>query len=329
MKHALLQRWYSPRPAPMLLRPLAAVYGAIAARRRRRLSNAAVKPALPVVIVGNISVGGTGKTPMVIWLVEHLRTWGWRPGVISRGYGAKPPSVPFTVTPSGRAGECGDEPLLIARRTGVPVMIAPDRTAAAQVLIDSGEVDILVADDGLQHYRLARDLELCVVDGARGLGNAALLPAGPLREPPQRLREVDWVVVNGDGWADDALPLLRMQLALSQAWSLDGAGACAVTAFAGRRVHAVAGIGHPQRFFEALRSQGIEVIEHAFPDHHAYAEADLVFGDKLPILMTEKDAVKCQGFALHDAWQLPVTAQLSDADAARMKQSVDQLRAPK
>ncbi|TJY56594.1 tetraacyldisaccharide 4'-kinase [Sinimarinibacterium sp. CAU 1509] len=332
MSEALLRRWYSKRPPPLLLQPLAALYGAITRRRRQRLSAVAAPLAVPVIVVGNISVGGTGKTPLVIWLVEHLREWGWRPGVISRGYGARAPVYPYRVRADGDARACGDEPLLIVQRTGCPLMIAPQRRDAAQALIDSGEVDVLVADDGLQHYRLARDLELCVVDGARGLGNGALLPAGPLREPAQRLHEVDWVVVNGgleadlQGWRDPALPVVQMQLTLSKAINLQGGDVRALTAFAGQRVHAVAGIGHPPRFFEALRGQGIDVIPHGFPDHHAYSADDLAFGDTLPVLMTEKDAVKCRGFAQAQWWQVPAVAELSAADTARMKQSLQRLR---
>ncbi len=332
MSAALQRRWYSKRAPPLLLQPLAALYGALARQRRRQLSATAEPLSVPVIVVGNISVGGTGKTPLVIWLVERLREWGWRPGVISRGYGARAPVYPYRVRADGDARACGDEPLLIAQRTGCPLMIAPRRRDAAQALTDSGEVDVLIADDGLQHYRLARDLELCVVDGARGLGNGALLPAGPLREPAQRLREVDWVIVNGGAaddaqpWRDPSLPLLQMQLTLSSAITLQGGEVRPLTAFAGQRVHAVAGIGHPPRFFEALRAHGIDVIAHAYADHHAYSAAELAFGDALPVLMTEKDAVKCRGFAQAQWWQVPVAAALSATDTARMKQSLERLR---
>jgi tetraacyldisaccharide 4'-kinase len=333
VSQTLQRRWYSKRPPPLLLQPLAAIYGAIARRRRQHLSATAVPLTVPVIVVGNISVGGTGKTPLVIWLVERLREWGWHPGVISRGYGARAPVYPYRVQADADAAACGDEPLLIVQRTGCPLMISPQRRDAAQALIDSGEVDILIADDGLQHYRLARDLELCVIDGVRGLGNGALLPAGPLREPPGRLREVDWVVVNGadaqgEGrlWDDPALPRLSMRLAPSSAIQLTDGVAQPLQTFAGQCVHAVAGIGHPPRFFDALRAQGIDVIAHAFADHHAYQPADLAFGDTAPVLMTEKDAVKCRGFAQDNWWQVPVDAVLSAADTARMKQSLDRLR---
>ncbi|MGH8541748.1 MAG: tetraacyldisaccharide 4'-kinase, partial [Stenotrophobium sp.] len=293
LKKWLESRWYSARPAPWWLRPFAALYGFIASARRRRLSAQAQPLSVPVIVVGNISLGGTGKTPFVIWLVESLRAWGFRPGVISRGYGGHAPQYPLEVTPETAAALCGDEPLLMAQRLGVPLAVAPDRVAAAKFLLQRHAIDILVADDGLQHYRLPRDLEICVVDGARGLGNGALLPAGPLREAPSRLREVGLVVVNGGGWRRAAIPHADMMLRMDMAVSFSG-GKKPLQDFAGQRVHAVAGIGNPERFFAQLRGQGIEVVPLAFADHHAYAAGDLDFGDQLPVLMTEKDAVKCR-----------------------------------
>ncbi len=295
-------------------------------RRRQRLRHTAEALPVPVIVVGNIAVGGTGKTPFVIWLVERLREWGWRPGVISRGYGGSAPQYPFAVCADSDPSHCGDEPLLIARRCECPVVVAPDRVAAARALLAQSAVDVIVADDGLQHYRLGRDLEICLVDGARGLGNAALLPAGPLREPPQRLREVDLVVANGPGWDDAALRPLRMQLHSEQAHNLLSGAAQPLAAFRGRRVHAVAGIGRPARFFEMLRAAGIDAIEHPFADHHAYVPAELAFGDALPVLMTEKDAVKCGAFAAPAWWAVPVCAQLDPVDAARVQESTARLR---
>ncbi|MES0875005.1 tetraacyldisaccharide 4'-kinase [Sinimarinibacterium thermocellulolyticum] len=325
MNSWLVARWYADAPAPLLLRPLASLYGRIAAQRRLRLQARAQRLGVPVIVVGNIAVGGTGKTPLVIWLVERLRAWGWRPGVVSRGYGGKPPQRPYLVRADGDPRACGDEPLLIARRGGVPVVVDPDRVAAARQLLRAGEVDVIVSDDGLQHYRLARDLEIGVVDARRGLGNGALLPAGPLREPPARLRELDLVVVNGEGWSDVSLRPLRMRLLAGEAVSGSGERR-ALSAFAGRRVHAVAGIGHPQRFFETLRAAGIEVIEHAFADHHRFRPQDLAFADTLPLMMTEKDAVKCAGFFGADWWVLPVSAHFDAADERRVRESVERLR---
>jgi tetraacyldisaccharide 4'-kinase len=326
MKSRLEARWYAGQPAPRVLRPLAALYGRMAAARRQRLQGCAQRVDVPVIVVGNIAVGGTGKTPMVIWLVDRLREWGWRPGVISRGYGAKPPQRPFVVHAGGTPAECGDEPLLIARRSGAPVVIDPDRVAAARQLLAGGAVDIIVSDDGLQHYRLARDLEIGMVDGRRGLGNGALLPAGPLREPQARLRELDLVVVNGTGWHEAGLQPLHMDLAVSDASTLDGGRRVPLTTFAGQRVHAVAGIGNPHRFFATLRAAGIEFVEHPFADHHRFRPQDLRFSEALPVLMTEKDAVKCAGFAHPDWWMVPVAAHFDGADEQRVRESVNRLR---
>jgi tetraacyldisaccharide 4'-kinase len=323
---ALQARWYADAPAPLLLRPLAALYARIATRRRARLQQAAVRVALPVIVVGNIAVGGTGKTPMTIWLIERLRAWGWRPGVVSRGYGGRAPRYPYAVTTASDPAHCGDEPLLIARRSGCPVVVDPDRVAAARALTARGDVDIIVADDGLQHYRLARDLEIGVVDGVRGLGNRALLPAGPLREPATRLQDLDLVVVNGAGWNEPLLRPLHMELQATRSLSMAGDATRPLQDFRAQPVHAVAGIGHPPRFFATLRAAGIDVREHPFADHHRFTAADLDFGDALPVLMTEKDAVKCAPFAQPRWWAVPVDAVLSAADTLRVQESVARLR---
>ncbi|HEY1076013.1 MAG TPA: tetraacyldisaccharide 4'-kinase [Fontimonas sp.] len=328
MKDWLEARWYRTAPPPLLLRPFAALYGRLSAARRRKARPQGLPVPVPVVVVGNISVGGTGKTPFTIWLVGQLRLLGWKPGVISRGYGGRAPRYPHVVAVDGDAAHSGDEPLLIARRCGCPVVVAPDRHAAALRLLEGGDVDIIVADDGLQHYALARDLEICIVDGARGLGNEALLPAGPLREPVARLRDVDLIVVNGGTWCPAGLASVRMQLQAEHALPLRDGRPRALSEFAGQRVHAVAGIGHPPRFFSMLRGHGIDVIEHAFADHHPYQAGDLQFGDRLPLLMTEKDAVKCSALDLTDAWFVPVTAQLPAADAAHVQELLKSLRKP-
>lgn len=328
LQNWLEQRWYSDRPAPLVLRPLAAMYAGLSRRRREALKLSAQPQRLPVpvIVVGNISIGGTGKTPFVIWLVEHLRAWGYKPGIVSRGYGARAPHYPFEVTPHTAAGFCGDEPLLLARRLVVPLVVAPDRLAAARCLLEKHPVDVIVSDDGLQHYKLPRDLEICLVDGARGLGNGALLPAGPLREPASRLREVGLVVVNGGGWRGEAAQHVDMFLRMEQIASLSTpTQRQALAAFAGQQVHAVAGIGNPARFFSQLRTFGIEVIPHAFPDHHAYSASDLEFGDALPVLMTEKDAMKCAAFANAQHWFVPVDAELSPADTALVRKSCEVL----
>jgi tetraacyldisaccharide 4'-kinase len=321
---SLDQLWYRNAPAPALLRPLASLYGSIAARVARRRKAAAVHLPVPVIVVGNITVGGTGKTPFVLWLVERLQRQGWRPGVISRGFGGMAPAYPLRVTASTDPAWSGDEPALIARRLEVPVAVAPDRVAAARLLLDAGEVDILVTDDGLQHYRLARDIEICVVDGSRGLGNGCLLPAGPLREPPQRLQQVDLVVVNGGGWKAPGVAALEMQLSTTEAVSLQNGERRPLSAFAGHKAHAVAGIGNPQRFFASLRKAGIEVIPHPFADHHDFTEIDLAFDGGEPVLMTEKDAVKCGQLVQPHFWFVPAQAEISAEAAALVQQLLDQ-----
>ncbi|MGQ3056333.1 MAG: tetraacyldisaccharide 4'-kinase [Nevskia sp.] len=322
MKRWLERRWYSSEPAPRLLQPLAALYGRVADRIAASKRAQAVRLPVPVVVVGNISVGGTGKTPVTLWLIEQARALGFRPGVISRGYGGRAAAYPLRVTASTDPAECGDEPALIARRSGVPVAVAPDRVAAARLLIEQDRVDLLIADDGLQHYRLARDLEFCVIDGARGLGNGARLPAGPLREPAARLASVDAVIVNGalcTALPTHGRPQLAMQLGIDRAQALDSGELRPLSAFSGQTVRAVAGIGHPQRFFDALAAAGLVVIPQPFPDHHRFVAVDLAFGDAAPVLMTEKDAVKCAAFARPGLWCLPAEAHIGEADTALVR----------
>jgi tetraacyldisaccharide 4'-kinase len=325
----LQRRWYGRPGWLWLLLPLEILYRGIVALRRG-LYRFGLLPAwrapVPVVVVGNIAVGGTGKTPIVIALCEALRKAGFTPGVISRGYGAQPPETPFLVTPSSSVRESGDEPLLIARRTGCPVAIAPRRAHAARLLLEQARCDILIADDGLQHYALARDVEWVVIDGSRGIGNGHCLPVGPLREPQSRLHAVSAILVNctaasacdvmmtaGSGSARHDFELHASTLVhLATGSEVDAVEWCTEHA----RVHAVAGIGNPQRFFATLRGLGCEPVEHAFADHHPYAAADLRFAEALPVVMTEKDAVKCAAFAGSadlDLWFLRVDARLPDS----------------
>lgn len=312
MSTRLERRWYGEAPSP-LLTPLAALYSAVAARRRRVIQPQTV--GVPVIVVGNISVGGTGKTPVVIWLVQQLAAMGMRPGVVSRGYGGRLGQTPVQVLPQHRPDEVGDEPCLIAARSGVPVVIGRDRVAAARLLRAQTDVDVIVADDGLQHYRLGRTLEICVVDGVRGLGNGACLPAGPLREPPARLAAVDFILVNGGTWTPPGsaapVPWARFGLQVAPLRRLgDGHDAGSLASLAGQRVHAVAGIGHPQRFFDLLTAAGLQVQPQAFADHHAYTAADFAALTDAPILMTEKDAVKARGLAPDAALVVPVAIDL-------------------
>jgi tetraacyldisaccharide 4'-kinase len=302
--------WYGNGRTPWWTRPVAVLYGA-AIRLRRRLYLAGFKRSVvlpvPVVVVGNLSVGGTGKTPVTIALVEELRKRGFRPGVVSRGYGGSQ-REPLVLGTSPDPRLVGDEPCLIAA-TGVPVAVGRDRPAAARLLIDAG-CDIVIADDGLQHYRLARDVEICVIDGVRRFGNGRLLPAGPLREPLARLERVDLRVCNGGKAVGGEY---AMQLRGGDMVRLDGGERQLLPAFAGQKVHAVAAIGNPLRFFDSLRVAGIDVIAHPFADHHHFTLDDFAFNDSLPILMTDKDAVKCRAFAESHWWRVPVSAELPEA----------------
>jgi tetraacyldisaccharide 4'-kinase len=273
-------------------------------RRPRDLEQACI------VVVGNITVGGSGKTPLVIRLCRILREAGLSPGVISRGYGGQERGLRL-VSPASDPGVVGDEPLLIAQRSGVPVIVSADRCAAARALLKKG-IRVIVSDDGLQHYRLPRTLEICVIDGSRGLGNGRLLPAGPLREPIGRLEDIDHIVINGDAdFLPSDLAVSHMALVGGLLCSLDGGQNWRLAQFGGCRVNAVAGIGNPGRFFDLLRHARIKVIEHAFPDHHAFQRSDFDgMARDLPILMTEKDAVKCRHLGLENAWFLSVDAVL-------------------
>ncbi len=308
LSESLQERWYRNRPPAWWTLPIAALYGCII-RIRRALYRLGWKRCehmpVPMIVVGNITAGGAGKTPLVIALVEALRGHGFKPGVVSRGHGGSA-RAPMLLDDNPDPCLVGDEPALIELRTRVPAAIGRDRPAAARLLLDQN-VDVIVADDGLQHYALARDIEICVVDGARRFGNARLLPAGPLREPPSRLAEVDFVVCNGGEPQHGEIP---MRLHAETACNLLDDPARPLAAFANARVHAVAGIGNPQRFFDMLRAHGIDPVERAFPDHHAYTAHDLQFNDSLPVLMTEKDAVKCRAFARENWWSVPVTAEL-------------------
>jgi tetraacyldisaccharide 4'-kinase len=315
--------WYGNGRAPWWTAPLAALYGGVVRLRGalyRRGWLRSVRLSVPVVVVGNLSVGGTGKTPLTIALAHALRERGYRPGVVSRGYGGRQ-REPLLLGDAPAPAQVGDEPCLI-RASGVPVAVGRDRPAAAQLLLDAG-CDVLIADDGLQHYRLARDVEICVIDGERRFGNRRLLPAGPLREPLSRLQRIDLRVCNGGAAAPGEYP---MQLRGGEAVALDGGRTQALAGFAGQRVHAVAAIGNPQRFFDSLRGHGIEVIGHAFADHHEFVAAELDFGDGLPLLMTDKDAVKCRRFARPHWWRVPVQAQLPDAFYAALLERLGGLR---
>lgn len=298
----------------MLLLPIAVVFGCVVGLRRA-LYRAGVLPSyrvpVPVIVVGNITAGGTGKTPLVLWVCDFLRERGYEPGIVSRGYGGRGETM--VVRGSSAPEIAGDEPVLLAQRSRCPVWIGRNRVAAARALIAANPgCNVIVSDDGLQHYGLKRDVEIAVLDGSRATGNGFPLPAGPLRESTARLAEVDAVVVTGD-------PSSPAASAKTFAMRLDGnvfrnllnpAFHQEAGAFHGKQTHAIAGIGNPARFFDHLQRLGLSFAAHAFPDHHAYSQADLEFGDADAIVMTEKDAIKCIRFARENHWVLPVDAHV-------------------
>ena len=318
-RQALVNAWYDDAKWLRLLMPMAWLFIRLANMRRRRIVNDASRhwcPPVPTIIVGNINVGGTGKSPLVIWLVEQLAAAGYRPGIVSRGHGGRT-QYPFDVKLHSDPAATGDEALMLLRRSGCPVVVDPDRVRAAKYLLQQHDCDVIVADDGLQHYALGRDVEIVVMDGQRGLGNGRCLPAGPLREPATRLREVDFVVVNGP--QKFALPYAtaNMQLLPDVLIQLEtGAIKPVDTQALGHTVHGVAGIGHPARFFEALRDLGFEVITHEFDDHHLFSLTDLMFNDSLPVIMTEKDAVKVgqlnSGLLHSNFWYLRINVSMPE-----------------
>jgi len=310
----LERAWYGGSGWCRVLLPLSALYCTAAVARRlawRSGLRRAFRAPVPVIVVGNLTVGGTGKTPLVIWLARFLRRSGFRPGVVSRGYGGRARRWPQQVRADADPVMVGDEALVIARHSGCPMAVGPDRVAAVEALLAHSDCDIIISDDGLQHYRLGRTVEIATVDGRRRLGNGHCLPAGPLREPASRLGRVDFVVVKGgQGMGADEYPMHYEGDTLVNL--RDENRTRPLAELRGRRVHAVAGLGDPAGFFDRLREAGLEVEPHSFPDHHAYIGADLAFGDDLPVVMTEKDAVKCTRYARDHMWYLPVEARLPD-----------------
>ena len=327
LAQCLPRLWNRKRLALVLLPllPLSWVFGGVVALRcalyRLRLVPSFRLP-VPVIVVGNLTVGGSGKTPLVLWLVARLRERGWHPGIISRGYGGSAGDKILCVTATSDAALVGDEPLLLARRSDVPVFVGRDRVAAGRaLLVEHPECNIVVSDDGLQHYRLERSAEIVVFD-RRGAGNGRLLPAGPLREPLSRLAQVAAVVWNGEGGqesrGDGGPPRFSMRVVGERFVDLnDRQRTCSAGQLRGKPLHAVAGIGDPFRFFAQLAAMGLEFSPHPFPDHHAYGAQDFSFATGGVLLLTEKDAVKCSGLALPEAWVLPVEAHIDDAPFGR------------
>lgn len=313
LESKLTQIWYDGSPCPWWLRALVPLYKA--GNRLDRWWNTRRQPAdlesACIIVVGNITAGGSGKTPLVIKLCQLLRQAGFKPGVISRGYGRKDGSLRL-VSPASDPTAVGDEPLLIAQRAGVPVIVANNRCEAARKLLHQG-INVIISDDGLQHYRLPRSLELCVVDGSRGFGNAQLIPAGPLREPLERLYGFDQIIVNGQAkQLPQDLEVVPMTFVAGLLRSLESGQSWRLAQFGGCKVNAVAGIGNPQRFFDLLHHARIKTRQYIYPDHHVFRKSDFDGMDpSLPILMTEKDAVKCKNLGLPNAWFLSVEAQMS------------------
>ena len=333
-----MRHWDRRGARAWLLWPVSLLFRGIAATRRLLYLAGLMRregAGVPVVVVGNLTAGGSGKTPLVLHVVGLLRDAGWHPGIVSRGHvpgrAAEDPPLPRQATLVADPAVVGDEPILLARRSGCPVWVCADRVAACRALRASDPgCDVIVADDGLQHYALDREVEICVLDPA-GLGNRWSLPAGPLREPLSRLRSVDAVVVHGEGELPGSVrQCFRMTLSGSRLINLvDASLQKPAASFSGARVHAVAGIGRPERFFTQLAGFGIQVLRHPFPDHHAFRREDLDFGDGLPVVMTEKDAVKCKGFLQAHHWVFPVEAVLDPAGPAFGPWLLERLGGPK
>ena len=311
--------WYKKRLWLWILWPLSRLIEFLVKRRRNKyLQNLQLswKPDIPLIVVGNIVVGGSGKTPFVIWLSKLLEDQGYKPGIVSRGYGSKSNQYPLIIDNDSRVADSGDEPLIIHRNTNRPVCVSPNRTEAVKKLLQETDADIIISDDGLQHYKLNRDIEIIVFDGLRGIGNNLCLPAGPLREPLERTKDADFIVSSTkrleiDEIHEDCLmtykPLEWVRLSDNKRfpandWPLS------------RSVHAVAGIGNPSKFYSTLSSLGLNIMEHSFPDHYQFKEEDLDFEDNHPILMTEKDAVRCMDMNNKNLWYLSIEAEIKDRD---------------
>ncbi|BES71126.1 tetraacyldisaccharide 4'-kinase [Marinobacter nanhaiticus D15-8W] len=309
--------WYGEGRPLWLLWPLAWLYRWISQRRReayREGRRQTSRPPIPIIVVGNITAGGTGKSPLTLAIVDHLRRQGWRPAIVSRGYGGKSERYPLLVNPETPAALSGDEPLMLARQGSVPVVVDPKRARAAQWAYDEKLADVLVCDDGLQHYALGRDLEIAVFDGARGVGNGAPIPVGPLREAPDRLAEVDALVFNGVPVQPLSHPnVMTMQFEPQRLTNMATGETREMDWLKGRTVIGVAGIGNPARFFDTLRMLGANVEERPLRDHHEFRREDLAHPVGQALVMTAKDAVKCVDLADADCWSLEVRAALPDA----------------
>lgn len=325
LRQRLLTSWRKPDGLTIALLPFSALYHGLFLVKKSSYQIGLAKSyraPVPVVVVGNITVGGTGKTPLVIYLIELLREFGYKPGVISRGYAGESTSYPVAVAIDTPVTICGDEPAMIVQRTKVPMVIGPNRQKDIELLIEKFDVDIVLSDDGLQHFALERDVEICLQDATSQQENTHLLPAGPYREPKSRLDMFDLVVhhVNPQDTSDKPY---TMNLVPQGIQAVNNANSSSFDASNG--VHGVAGIGNPQRFFNTCRQMGWNVIEHAFNDHHAFDASDFEFEDDLPIVMTQKDAVKCQQFDNNSLWYLPVDVNISNKFSQHLKALLDRI----
>ena len=322
------QYWYSRNAVTAWLRPVSWIFCVLVTLRRLAYRSgiaSAKRFPVPVIVIGNITVGGTGKTPLVIWIVRLLKRRGLRPGVVARGYRGQARHWPQQVRPDSDPVMVGDEAVLLARHCACPVAVGPSRVAAVDALLKYNDCDVIVADDGLQHYALRRDIEIAVVDGVRRFGNGLCLPAGPLRERAARLKEVDIVVANGGS-------VMRREYSMGMTPRRirnvrDDRLSYPPADFPFRQIHAVAGIGNPGRFFSLLKQLGFSVQEHAFADHHAFRPQEVTFDDERPVVMTEKDAVKCRRFAHDNCWFLEIEAQPDERLQARVTALLEKVTA--
>lgn len=303
--------WYGNHPLGLLLAPLGGLFCAVARLRRGAYKKGLLKShrlPVPVIVVGNITVGGTGKTPLVIWISRFLKQQGFKPGIVSRGYGGRTQELFQAVVPTSNPHLVGDEPILLAKHSHCPVVVARQRVIGAQTLVNQYHCNVIVSDDGLQHYALQRAVEIAVLDDIRRYGNRRCLPAGPLREPISRLEQIDFLVTKGAALRNEFsmqyhdTKMLRSVTNETVSKSL--------LSLRGQTVHALAGIGHPARFFTRLRDYGLKLHCHEFLDHYIYTQNDIQFGDDLLVIMTEKDAVKCTSIASSQHWYLPIEARL-------------------
>jgi len=328
----ITRAWYEKKKWILIFYPLSVLYRFLSSVRKNQYLSGS-KPVwhapVPVIIVGNISIGGSGKTPLALTLIKHLKNKGYNPGIVSRGYGAATRDFPRAVNATDNPVEVGDEPLLLAQRGDCPVVIDPDRVSAAKFLLEQFDCDIIISDDGMQHYALGRDIEIAVVDAARRFGNELCLPAGPLREPVKRLDQVDFIVYNGElptKEFSNQSQSFSMQLVPDQFVPLSGEIPVAMDSWSeSTTVEAVAGIGNPTRFFSTLRTLGFSVNENPFPDHHQFSASDFSEFSNSPTIMTEKDAVKCEHSWIKNGWFLQVTGQLDDLFFSQLDTKIEEL----